>query len=382
MHLQVMKPICFQHKNRITTKSGLCGFSRKCGTSYHPTKINFAMMKRILLFISIVFLGFSSLQAQTTCTDQLKLTQRRFDDGLLEDIPQMLSDCMKNGFTKEEKTNAYKLLIQTYLFSEESQKADEVMIQFLSEFPSYVIAANDPKEFINLYNTYRTTPIFKLEIGAGGSFCMPVMIEPFGTGDILTKKPTYNSKLGYTFELNYIDKLFKDFDFSIGASLSLSNFGYTNQPYDYSTVTGTFNNIYIGLPLMVRYNYKFKGINLFAKAGLEPVYLAKSSVDLTRTDNIPGREPITGTEDLISSHRRFDMKPLLAIGAKVKIGSDQILFSAGFKFNAIDQINPQKYYSNHTLFEKYYFVEDNLLLNQAYISVSYIRPIYKPKKIK
>ena len=340
-------------------------------------------MKRIILLIAIVFLGLTALQAQNTCGDQLKVAQRRFDDGLLDDIPQLLANCMKKGFTDEEKTNAYKLLIQTYLFSENQAKADEVMLQFLNEFPNYAIANNDPKEFVNIYSTYRTKPIFKIELKMGFNFCMPNFVEPFGTGNINTIKPTYKTKLGGTFELNYLNKLYKNFDYSIGASFTLSNFTYSNKPNDYSTVTGTFKNSYIGLPIAVRYNYNFKGINLFAKVGVEPTYLLASTADLSRADNIIGRqEPFTGTENLIGSQNRLDIRPLLAIGASFKFWGGWLNTSVGFKFSTMAQLNKQKAYTNSVLQNKYFFAEDVLLMNQSHFSVSYIIPIYKPKKIR
>ncbi len=340
-------------------------------------------MRRILLLVYIVFCSLSALQAQSgTCTEQLRITQRSFDDGLLDDIPMLLADCMKNGFTKEEKANAYKLLIQTYLFSEEIAKADEVMIQFLSEFPSYVLATNDPKEFINLYGTYRTEPIFKLEVLAGLSFCMPLIVQYYGISDLKTKLPVYQSKTGFAFEVNYINNLLQDFNYSVGVSFTLSNLGYTNNPYDYSTVTAAYSNMYLGLPLALRYNYTYGKFILFTKAGIEPVYLIKSSVDLDRTDKIIGREPITGIENLTDSHKRMDLRPFLSVGTKLPVGRDQIMISAGYKFSAMSQLDPLKRYSNLAIADKYFFVEDDMLLNQTFISVSYIRPIYKPRKIK
>ena len=341
-------------------------------------------MKRILLLLSIVIICASTLRAQNTCADQLKVAQRSFDDGLLDDIPQILAGCMKNGFTKEEKTNAYKLLIQTYLFSENNEKADEVMMQFLNDFPSYTLTTNDPKEFINLFGTYRTKPIFKVEVKVGATFCMPSPVQYYGTGDITTNKPTYKSKLGYNFELNYLNTLYKNFDYSIGVSYTLSNLNYSNNPNDYSTVTGVFKNTYIGLPIAARYNFSVKGITFFAKGGFEPVYLLQSSVDLTRKDNVTTRqEPFTGTEDLLASHQKFDIRPLLAFGVSVKVFQIYTLnFAAGFKFSTMIQTNKNKYYSNPLLMEKYFFAEDDLLLNQSYLSFSIIRPIYKPKKIR
>ncbi|RPH30585.1 MAG: hypothetical protein EHM93_15540 [Bacteroidales bacterium] len=340
-------------------------------------------MKKLLLLAALATLALSAIHAQNTCGDQLKVAQRRFDDGLLEDIPQLLTNCMKSGFTDEEKTNAYKLLIQTYLFSDNQSKADEVMLQFLNEFPSYSIANNDPKEFVNLHSTYRTKPIFKVEFKGSFIFCMPTLIEPFGTGDVAKIKPTYKPKLGFAGELNYLNKLYKNFDYSIGVSFTLSNFSYSNSPTEYSTVTGDFKYLYLGFPVAVKYNYRFKGVNLFAKVGFETVYLTKSTVALTRTDNIIGRqEPFTGTEDITQSQNKLDIRPLLAVGVAFNWGRNVLNVSAGFKFSTMNQLNRSKMYSNPGLYPKYFFVEDNLLMNQSYISVSFIRSIYKPKKIR
>lgn len=340
-------------------------------------------MKKFLLIISIIALSIQGLFAQNTCGDQLKVAQRRFDDGLLEDIPQLLAGCMKSGFTKEEKANAYKLLIQTYLFSENQEKADEVMLQFLKEFPSYAIANNDPKEFVNLHSTYRTKPIFKIEAKLSANFCLPSLIEPYGTSNIEKAKATYKTKLGLAGEINYLNKLYRDFDYSIGVSVFQSNFSYDNKPTSYSTVTGDFKNLYLGFPIAIKYNYRVYKYNIFAKIGIEPVYLISSSVSLSRTDNIIGRqEPYTGTENLLSAHNKIDIRPLLAIGAAFKLGRNLLNVSAGFKFSMLSQLNQNKQYANTNLQTKYFFAEDMLRMNQTHISVSFIRSIYKPKKLR
>jgi len=340
-------------------------------------------MKRLLLIATIAILGLSALQAQNTCGDQLKVAQRRFDDGLLEDIPQLLATCMKSGFTDEEKTNAYKLLIQTYLFSENQDKADEVMLQFLKEFPSYAIANNDPKEFVNLYSTYRTEPIFKIEFKGNGQLSIPLIIEPNGVGDLKSKTATYKPTVGFGLELNYIDHLYKDFDFSVGASFIFSRLNYSSTPLDFISLTGIYTNIYVGVPFTVRYNFKFKGFNLFARFGVEPVYLVSSNINLTRKDNIPSRpDPISGTEDLTSLHRKLDIRPTIAFGPTFKLWKGQLKVALELKFATISQLPKENKYKNQVLFEKYKFVEDNMLFSQSNLSIAYILPIYKPKKIR
>ncbi len=56
-----MKPTCTSNTNTITTKSDTCGFSRWCGTGYHPTKINYIQMKRICFWLAatLIYSAFS-----------------------------------------------------------------------------------------------------------------------------------------------------------------------------------------------------------------------------------------------------------------------------------------------------------------------------------
>lgn len=339
-------------------------------------------MKRILIFISLVYVSILALDAQNTCTEQLRTAQRSFDDGQLDGIPLMLAECMRGGFTKEEKANAYKLLIQTYLFSEQIQKADEVMMQFLSEFPSYSIAVNDPKEFISLYNTYRTTPIFKLELLGGLRLGFPFVSEDFSASPDNSDITEYFMGAGFALEANYINIITGNFSYSAGLSFTYLSTGYWDEPYDYSTIEATLWNMYTGIPLSIRYDYDFRGLNLFAKAGVEPVYLVTSRMDFTRTDNIIGREPITGVETLTPYHRKMDVRPFLGAGIYVNLGRNQLTASINYKFSTIKQIDESNFLSNWTLNDKYRTIEDELFISQLSFSVSYIRPIYNPKKIR
>ncbi len=344
------------------------------------------IMKKSLLLVIVSFLCSWHLWSQNTCTDQLRLAQTRFDEGSLDEIPLLIDACMKDGFTNEEKTNAYKLLIQTYLFNELPEKADEVMMLFLREFPSYTLAVNDPKEFINLYNTYRTTPIMKIQITLGMPLTSPMVIEPFGINNLNADKAKFSQKVGGMLEINYINKLYKSFDYSIGSSFSLLRYGYLDNPYPFTEVKGTASDIYIGLPLSVRYNYKFRRINLFAKTGIEPAYLLSSRMDLTRNKkNVIGAQPYTGTENLTTNHRQFDFRPIMSMGIGFKLYKQDFLFTVGMKFGTRSVVNPDKILNSDissTLALKYYYVEDKMTLNQTYFSFSYIFSVYKPKKLQ
>ena len=334
---------------------------------------------RLVLLAIFMLIGFAGW-SQNTCSDQLRLAQRRYDSGLLDDIPSLLESCIQRGFTKEEKANAYKLLIQTYIFSDQPQKADEVMLDFLREFPKYTIAPNDHTEFINLYQTYRTTPVMKIETSIGLNLGLPWVKEYFGVEDLSNIDVFYSSSFGANAEVNYIDHLFNEFDGSFGVSVSWSRVGYWNELYDHTSLAATYNNISIGFPLALRYNRSFSGINLFAKAGVEPAYLLMSSINFTR-ELSTGGDPYTGTEFVTSYFRRFDIRPIISVGWDFQLGDNQLMITAGMRFGTIISTTNDKRYQNDEFYQKYYFIPDDILVHQAFINISYVFSIFNPKKL-
>lgn len=334
-----------------------------------------------LLFLSVILLVSSLGWTQTNCSDQLRLAQRRYDSGLLDDIPSILEPCLNRGFTKEEKANAYKMLIQTYLFSDLPDKADAMMLRFLREFSNYTILANDHSEFVNLYKTYRTSPIMKIEVALGGNLSLPFIKEFYGLGNLNTTSHEYSPNFGFGFEVNYINKFFNNFDGSVGLSYSFLGIGYWDVPYEFTNVGAKYKNMYLGLPLALRYNKDLFGIDFFVKGGIEPVYLLYSKINFTRT-RINYQDDITGTENLIDFQRRFDFRPILSIGANIKVWNADILLTAGVKFGTVMPTKSATRYSNEDLYQKYYFIPDDYLINQVFFNVSYVFSIYNPKKIR
>lgn len=338
-------------------------------------------MKRFLLLL-LPFAFVIEVTAQTTCSDKLRQGQRYFDDGQLDLIPQMLESCMKEGFTNEEKITAYKLLIQTYLFNEEPEKADAVMIQFLREFPSYVIAANDPKEFINLHRTYRTEPIFKLDFFVGGNYSLPKVKEYFSVANLNDLKIKLNSKFGFTAGIIYTDRLYKDIEFSAGLNYSNYRLDYTDNQYAFTTLTGKFRNAYLGIPLSVKYNVKYRNIRAFGRVGFETVYLLYSKMDFTKGFTDPTKTPLKSTEDLSAFYGKVDIRPYIAVGFPFTIGKYELVPSVGFKISTIPPLTKKQAYSNDQLREKYLFIPSILYHNQFYFSLSFMKPVYNPKKIQ
>ena len=80
-----------------------------------------------LYFILLFVIGSQYAFSQTDCSVKLDSAQNLFENGIIEEIPQVLNPCIEEGFTREQKISAYKLIILTYLFDDNQQGAESTM---------------------------------------------------------------------------------------------------------------------------------------------------------------------------------------------------------------------------------------------------------------
>lgn len=335
------------------------------------------------LFFLIVFIATTStILAQSTCSDKLRLAQRNFDEGLLDDIPSLIDSCLKSGFTDEEKMNAYKLLVQTYLFNEQVEKADEVMLTFLRELPSYQITTSDLKEFINLYNTYQTEPLFKWEINASVTYTYPKVTEYFSVGDLNQSSTSYASKVGMQMGLSFTDKINNRWNWAAGVNATFYRMSYTGNQYNYSTTTANFTNLTIGIPISAKFTKSLWGVKTFVKGGFETTYLLSAKSDFERTFT-NGDNPIINTEDMIEMNNKIDIRPFISIGVNIQIMNKyELVPSVGFKLSTLSSLNTENRIRNNELLYKYAFSGDNLQQNLLFVDIAFVIPYYNPRKIK
>src|SRR5687768_7941095 len=117
--------------------------------------------------------------SQSTCAQTLRLAQSVYEQGRLHELPQLLEHCLRdNGFNDEEKVNAYKLLTLTYIYLEEPAKADEMMLSLLRTDTEFKVNdAVDPAEFVALYKTFRTDPIYRIGGKLGATVSQPSVVS-------------------------------------------------------------------------------------------------------------------------------------------------------------------------------------------------------------
>ena len=114
------------------------------------------MLKRILFFL-VLSMGFQNLAAQDLidCTNMLADAREAYTAGMVELVPEFLLECIQsNGMSGENRIEAYKLVINSYLFDYLPAEADSLMDSFVREFPDYRAGNSDPQEFVYLLDAH------------------------------------------------------------------------------------------------------------------------------------------------------------------------------------------------------------------------------------
>ena len=102
-------------------------------------KFFFPLNKGLFWFVLVATaLFFTNISySQTLCSQALSAAQISFDNGHLYGIPSGLKDCLDNGFTKQERIQAYKLLTITYLFIDDPISAENSYLSLLRLDPEH-----------------------------------------------------------------------------------------------------------------------------------------------------------------------------------------------------------------------------------------------------
>lgn len=345
---------------------------------YWPLPILFSTF---LCFLPII------LNAQVTgsCAEKLKDAQTLFEKGQVEQVPSMLSDCMKSGFNREESLAAYKLLIQSYIFEEKQDLADSTMLAFLKTNPEYQISPTDHSSFVHLYNNFKVKSVVQITLHFGTNL-------PFLTGITSRSasgepiKPTYSSKalnLYGSLEARFV--LTKKLDLSLEAGYSQLAFTRVESFLGYNSNKYIETQQRIEVPVTLTYNFKsFGKLTPFVRFGFGPALTLSASAKPTGTpidvNNLIGQ---TGS-DLNRKVSRIstDLFSQVGGGVKFKIRGGYISADIRTNFGFFDQTKRVDDAATGELGNFYHQVDDDFHLNALNFSLGYTQIFYKPSKRK
>ena len=352
---------------------------------------SFILTAAFLLILSSPVLGQGN-----SCAFTLKEAQRLYQQGLIEKIPSLLSPCLQSGFSRQERQDAYKLILLCYLFDDNQKAADSAMLQFLKKYPEYEINPTDPKEFAYLFDTYKSLPI--LSIGVIGGITIPqFFVKQSNSTNNLSQTNRSYKKYGSSYQigLQFNTYLAENYELGLEALYTSASFrtidnvklfDSINETRTYSETQSRFE-----IPVFVRYNYPLtKTLIPYAFLGISPFYTMSASASVTRMYYTATATDNSSNFNVLPMRNRFGMSVFGGIGLKYHISRGFIFFDLKYQMDFTSQLN-QSYVdsqlnSNPTgsqlnkLIWTYNSLTDNFRFNKLSISLGYSFIFYHPKK--
>lgn len=341
--------------------------------------------KHIILIVTILLVsGLNTSLAQDDCVTNLQLAERAYESGLIEDIPDLLEKCLKrNQFTQEDRQEAYKLLILSYLFEDERKNAENYLLDFLKDFPSYEIGSSDPVEFVNLYNSFRTKPIFSIVPFVGLNASIVDVTADYGIQNLNNEIANYTpGGVGTQIGVMYNRILYKFVSVNTGMFIKSSKYKYYLEPTSFNELSFTEERNSFTFPAMITLNYQYRSYRFAIHGGGHFELINNASATMVRryTDN--SQNDIIGSGiSLIEQRNRINYGWLAGVGVDYRIKRGYLTANVFYYRSAKNAVKDSERYSNDELMYKYYYIDDQFKINNIYLSFGIIYPFYKPTKL-
>ncbi|HMJ67988.1 MAG TPA: porin family protein [Cyclobacteriaceae bacterium] len=346
-----------------------------------------AVVAALILLLAVPRLS-EAQQKTTTCAQTLRLARSIYENGRLHELPDLMKDCIgKTEWSTQERVDAYKLLTLSYIYLEEPEKADEMMLNILRTDPEFKPNDNiDPAEFVALWRTFRTEPVYRLGVKAGGNATQPNVhsYSPLNEGTenydygvgfqagLSSEIAIFNEKLYLNPELYYNVKSFK-----------VNNSFFEGD----QTTTGTIKMSWISLPVSVQYPLSVGRNKIdpkwvpYVSGGISLDYLLGVKTDLTT--NINDQSDVktsTAGKEAKAQYASFNFAPIISAGVKGKVKKAEIVAEIRYNFGVATIFDKQKLYESQSEVFGNKFVHGPFSLNTLSVSFGYLMNKYSPRK--
>lgn len=342
-------------------------------------------MNKILPYILAIFFLIPMLVlGQNDCALNLKEAQQMYDDGRIEKIPGLLSSCIEDGFDREERITALRLLTLVNLYEDQYDKAENTMLELLSLDPEYKINTSiDPAEFISLYKLFKTEPAFSVGLGGGINYSLPYWSQLYGIHNVNLSTPDYSSagtgfQVGARFTYHYKPL----WDIIIEPTLINYKYDYNENIFTHSKVFSQTSGNRLAFPISVQYFfYNFSKFNFAAEAGLSYSILLSENSTFVRSYTNGELPDVTGPDINTSPLKnKHNICSLLGLQLNYKIKHAYIFLNARMQLSMNNATLNSERNAIPELEYKYFYTENDLFIHRTSCTIGYSYSFYLHKK--
>ncbi len=354
-------------------------------------------MKKTLLFFVFVLSMLFSQEGSAQCANNLKTAQANFNEGHLYAIPSLLEQCLQNGFSKQDKIEAYQLLTLTYLYIDDPISAERSFLDLLALDPEHRVDSTHYIELLHLSKEYITTPIISWRARGGVNFTNVSVVELSGSHNLNDNKEVYRAGAGFSF-IGSLDIHFsRNISFSIESEFSYNTFKYENTVFNKNGVSNAKDLITlkeksynVGLPLILSYTLYTNKFYPYIYAGYSPNYNMLTNTNALSINR--SGEGLLITEDnninLTSIRNQFIHSAVLGVGLKRRYNYNYFFIDVRYKIGLSKRLNKdtQNNFESEPSINTYTFdyqqQDNDFRQNELSITLGYVWPKYKPRKRK
>jgi len=333
-------------------------------------------MRTWIFFITL--LGCNHvLQAQDDCGQTLIQAERAYYTGRFGEVHTLLASCLASGFDKDQKTEAYRLMALSAIFSRNFERADTALLFMLQNNPQYEFTVQDPPEFKNRVAEFKVHPLVEVTAIVGLVQPFYEVTEVYNTRT-LPATVTYEGKAGVTYGIAaayYFNK-----NFSVRAGYEGQRYSFTIENRD-SLNTGlmTETQSRSQWQTAIGYNYVFKKFSLQAYAGVAYNTLQKADSYLVLDRNNSSDE-IDFSYSNLPMRTKNQWRPLVELKVNVP-QKDKWMFSLSVRYElGIENMtNADNRFSDPYHATTFEWLEDDFNSSTLAVSVGISKLFYNVK---
>lgn len=342
-------------------------------------------MKSYVSVITIIILLFlsASVSSQNSCGEKLKHAEELYESGQISKVEEFIKPCLENGFSKNEKIRAYRLLTLSNLYYNEDEKAVDAMDNLLKTEPEYKIKSSDPSEFVTLYNAFRTKPVIIAGIKSSFGFFEIYDIRNYNDINSFQHTAAYQPSNSVSIGISLEFPVFWQISFVSEVYYSMFNYEFQNTVLDYSMISYSENIQSLDMPVSIQWNVLDADFTPYVNLGASFNYLISSHADFTRediTDEI-AREPVNTNLDITNSRNKYNYALCGGVGFRWKnlFGRGYLSFDIRYSRYLNHNVEAADRAENPELTYSYFNTDNSLKFQNTQILIGYKLPIYFPR---
>jgi hypothetical protein len=387
--------------------------------------------RAVLAALSLAAFLPNSLLAQakstTDCERDLDDAKLAYSEGQLGTVRNFLSDeCLvSKKLSRENKVQAYRLLTETSLFTNNLDQASFSFESLLKYNPLFEVDSSDQwasYDLIYLSRTYRRNPIISWYGSAGANYSRIDTLQTYGGSNTVSTKTDLSAiSIGWNISTGFELPVYNNFDLLVEANLAVRNYRRADDLFIVSSANnagdgtvfpfGTLQfkevQTWVDVPVMARYNYHWrKKIIPYAYAGVAPNFLVsakmtglvrrnstdgrggdqvvgddKNTISLTRkvvTDGAGQKDTYRSTDN--SLRTGVNVSLIAGVGCKFRLGSNFLFFDIRYNRFLLNAVKIDNRYTQKELIYRYGYVDNDFRIDNVAISFGYMKSFYKPRK--